>query len=383
MVDFDVFLKERDQQGLKRSLRPADARPAGRIVYDGREYIDFSSNDYLALSQHPRLIRASIDATNKFGVSVSGSRLMTGNLNLHHQLEEKVAAFKNKPAAVVFNSGYQANVGITSAFCSKDDAIFSDRLNHASLIDGMKLAGCEFFRFRHNDPVHLESLLKTNREKFSQALIVTETVFSMDGDRAPLGPIVELKEKYNCKLLVDEAHATGLFGQTGSGMVEELGLSDRVDFIMGTFSKALGSFGAYLAASQSAVDYLVNTCRSFIYSTALPPGVIAANLEAIDVVRDEPDRRKITLENAEWFRSNLRTLGLTVKGDTQIVPVVLGDNHKTLAAAHALREKGYHVTPVRPPTVPPGQACLRFSITYAHDRSILEKVIHDLQHCHI
>jgi 7-keto-8-aminopelargonate synthetase-like enzyme len=205
----------------------------------------------------------------------------------------------------------------------------------------------------------------------------------MDGDRAPLASLVELKEKYHCRLLVDEAHATGLFGKTGSGMVEEMGLSEQVDFIMGTFSKALGSFGAYLAASQSAIDYLVNTARSFIYSTALPPAVIAMNIESINLVHDEPDRRTMTLQNAEFFRTAIRNLGFTIKGDTQIVPVVLGDNHKTLAAAKKLQEKGYWVTPVRPPTVPPGQACLRFSITCAHDRSTLEKVIHDLKDCAI
>jgi 8-amino-7-oxononanoate synthase len=383
MVDFDAFLNERSAQGLRRTLRPADARHNGKVVYAGCEYIDFSSNDYLNLSHHSRLIQAAVDAARTFGVSASGSRLMTGNLDLHRQLEEKIAIFKNKPAALVFNSGYQANVGITSALCGKDDAIFSDRLNHASLIDGMILSGSEFFRFKHNDPDHLETLLKTHREKFNEVLIATETVFSMDGDRAPLRALVELKKKYNCKLLVDEAHATGLFGKTGSGMVEELGLSEQTDFIMGTFSKALGSFGAYLAASQSAIDYLVNTARSFIYSTSLPPAIIATNIEAINLVCEEPERRTTTLHNAEFFRTAIRNLGFEVKGDTQIIPVVLGDNHKTLAAAKKLQEKGYWVTPVRPPTVPPGQACLRFSITYAHDRSTLEKVIHDLKDCAI
>lgn len=383
MVDFDAFLQQRDAQGLRRTLRPADTRQDGKVVYAGREFIDFSSNDYLNLSHHPRLIQAAVDATRTFGVSTSGSRLMTGNLTLHRQLEEQIARFKNKPAALVFNSGYQANVGITAALCAKGDAIFSDRLNHASLIDGMRLSGAEFFRFTHNDPDHLESLLKSHRDKFSNALIATETVFSMDGDRAPLPALVQLKEKYRCKLLVDEAHATGLFGPTGSGMVEELGLSNQVDFIMGTFSKALGSFGAYLAASQSAIDYLVNTARSFIYSTALPPAVIAANIEAINLVGEEPERRTATLQNAEFFRLAIRNSGFSVKGDTQIVPVVLGDNHKTLDAAKKLQEKGYWVTPVRPPTVPPGQACLRFSITCAHDRSTLEKGIHDLKNAAI
>ncbi|NLE30174.1 MAG: 8-amino-7-oxononanoate synthase [Phycisphaerae bacterium] len=383
MVDFDAFLHERSTQGLGRKLRAAETRHDGRVAYHGCDYVDFSSNDYLGLSNHPRLIRAAIEATQTFGVSASGSRLMSGNLRLHQTLEEKIAEFKNKPAALFFNSGYQANVGIVAAICGKGDAIFSDRLNHASLIDGMKLSDAEFFRFRHNDPEHLESLLKKHRKNFADVLIATETVFSMDGDRAPLEAMVELKEKYHCRLLVDEAHATGLFGPAGSGMVEELNLSERVDFIMGTFSKAMGSFGAYLASSHTAIEYLINACRSFIYSTALPPGVVAANIEAIDLVREEPQCRQKVLQNAQWFRNQLRHAGLKVKGDTQIVPAVLGDNHKTLAAAQKLQQKGYWVTPVRPPTVPPGQACLRFSITFAHERSTLEKVIHDLHDCAI
>src|SRR3989338_2603151 len=247
MAEIDEFLKERQESGLLRNLRPVSGRREGRIKVEGKEYIDFSSNDYLGLSSHPRLIKSAKKAIDEFGTSSSASRLLSGDLTLHHQLEEKIAQFKNKEAAMVFNSGYQGNLGIISALFTKGDCIFSDRLNHASIIDGILLSGARFFRFHHNDSRHLESLLKKERARYRKALIITETVFSMDGDKCLLKDLVRLKEKYNCEIMVDEAHATGIFGASGSGIVEEQGLQAQVDFIMGTFSKALGGFGAYLA----------------------------------------------------------------------------------------------------------------------------------------
>jgi 8-amino-7-oxononanoate synthase len=379
MAEIDEFLKEKQESGLLRNLRPVSSRHKGRIRVEDKEYIDFSSNDYLGLSGHPRLIKAAKNAIDEFGTSSSASRLLSGDLTLHHLLEEKIAQFKNKEAALVFNSGYQGNLGIISTLFTKGDCIFSDRLNHTSIIDGILLSGARFFRFHHNDGRHLESLLKKERARYRKALIITETVFSMDGDKCLLKDLVSLKEKYNCEIMVDEAHATGIFGASGSGIVEEQGLQAQVDFIMGTFSKALGGFGAYLAASRKTVLYLINTCRSFIYSTALPPGVISADLESIALIEDEPDRRKRLLESAGYFRDALKGSGFDVRGDSQIVPVIIGDNLKAVEFAACLREKGYWVLPIRPPTVARGQERLRFSLTCYHTKEILQKLIDDIR----
>ena len=293
-------------------------------------------------------------------------------------MEEKLAQFKNKEAAVVFNSGYQANLGIISSLYGKDDCIFSDRLNHASIVDGIILSQARFYRFWHNDIAHLDSLLKKERSRFKKALIITESVFSMDGDIAPLKELVSLKEKYDCLIMVDEAHATGIFGHEGAGVVAQENLEERVDFIMGTFSKALAGFGAYLACSRTVADYLINTCRSFIYSTALPASVIACNLASIELIKEEPYRRKELLENAEYFRDLLKKSGLKVKGCSQIVPVIIGDNLKTVQFASQLQEKGYWVLPIRPPTVEANQSRLRFSLSYYHDKATLERLCDDI-----
>ncbi|PIQ91099.1 MAG: 8-amino-7-oxononanoate synthase [Candidatus Omnitrophica bacterium CG11_big_fil_rev_8_21_14_0_20_41_12] len=375
MAGIEEFLKNRQEQGLLRKLRPATSRQNGKINFGGRQYFDFSSNDYLGLSGHAELKKAALEAIDKSGVGACASRLLSGDAEIFHQLEEAIAAFKGKEAALVFNSGYQANVGIISALFTKEDCIFCDRLNHASIIDGILLSQAKFFRFRHNDCQHLELLLKKERNKFKNALIVTESIFSMDGDRAPLKELVKLKEKFNCQIMVDEAHATGIFGQNGSGLVEEEGLSDSIDLIMGTFSKALAGFGAYLATSKTTVDYLVNTCRSFIYSTALPPSVIASNLASLKLIKDEPQRRKTLLSMAEMLREKLEAKGFCIKGASQIIPVILGDNLRALEFAKKIQEKGYWVMPVRPPTVPVGQARLRISLSYCHEQETLNKLI--------
>lgn len=378
MGEIELFLKKRADEGLLRTLRPIASRKDGRIRSKEREYLDFSSNDYLALAGHPRMVASARQALDAFGTSSSASRLMSGDLDICHRLEEKTAHFKNKESALVFNSGYQANIGIISALYSRNDCILSDKLNHASILDGAKLSGAELIRFNHNDPEHLKSILESHRAKFKKALIVTETVFSMDGDRPPLKEVVLLKERYGCELMVDEAHATGIFGAGGSGIVEEEGLSAKVDFIMGTFGKALGSFGAYLAASKNIVEYLVNTCRSFIYSTALPPAAIAANITAIELIQEDPSRGKRLLELAAYFRDILTSSGFAVKGASQIVPLVIGDAAKTMALAAVLQERGYWVLPVRPPTVPQGQARLRFSVTLHHKEDMLRSLVNEI-----
>lgn len=378
MAGIEEFLRKRAQDGLLRALNPASSRSEGKIRFNEKEYIDFSSNDYLGLSGHTELIKAGKSAIDKFGVGASASRLMSADLEINHQLEEKVAQFKNKEAALVFNSGYQANVGIISALYGKKDCIFSDRFNHASIIDGILLSGAHFFRFQHNDTGHLSSFLQKQRAKFNKALIVTESIFSMDGDKGSLKDLVALKNKYDCAIMVDEAHATGIFGKDGSGLVQQEGLEKEVDLVMGTFSKALGGFGAYLAGTKRIIEYLINTSRSFIYSTALPPAIIACNLAAIELVKKEPHRRIKLLESAQYLRDCLKAKGFNVKGDSQIIPLVIGANAKAVEFSKRLKERGYWVLPVRPPTVPVGEARLRLSLSFFHKKEILEGLINDI-----
>lgn len=371
------FLKKRQEEDLLRSLTSSIPLKGGRIRVGGSEYINFSSNDYLGLSLHPEILLAAKKALN-FSFGSSASRLMTGSNPLNQALEEKVARFKEKEASLVFNSGYQANLGIISALCSRGTYVFSDKLNHASIVDGVRLSGAKHFRFRHNDANHLEELLKRERGKAKDAFIVTETVFSMDGDIAPLEEIVKLKKEHNAILMVDEAHATGIFGKTGSGIAEEKNLSSEIDIIMGTFGKALGGFGAYVACSREIRDYLINACRSFIYSTALPPAVLASNLKALEIIKKEPERRRTLLKNAGLFRGALKEKGFKTKGSSQIVPVIVGENKKAVSFSEHLKRKGYWTMPVRPPTVPEGEARLRISLTYDHDTGQLEKFIESM-----
>ena len=378
MARIEEFLKKREEQGLLRSLNPSNSREDGKINIKGKCYIDFCSNDYLGLSSHPELKKAFKEAAEKYGISASASRLLSGDTQIHQKLEEKTAVFKGKESALIFNSGYQANVGIISSLYGKGDVIFSDKLNHASIIDGALLSGAKFFRFLHNDLNHLESLLKKERNKFNNSLIVTETVFSMGGDIAPLKGLISLKEKYNCEIMVDEAHATGIFGKNGSGMVEELGVTEKIDLIMGTFSKALGGFGAYLACKREVKDFLINTCRSFIYSTALPVPVIAANLAALDLIKKEPFRRKTLLENAKYLHTELSGKGFKIRGSSQIIPLIIGDAQETLNISQQLKTRGYWVLPIRQPTVPTGQARLRFSLSFCHSKKTLKELIDDI-----
>ena len=378
MGRIEEFLKKREKDNLLRILKPATSRGGGLRSSGGREYIDLSSNDYLGFTTHPKLKQASKEVVDRLGVGSSASRLLSGDSDIYHKLEGKTAQFKGKERALIFNSGYQANVGIISAFYSRGDVIFSDKLNHASIVDGIVLSGAKFFRFPHSDSNHLEQLLKEQRHKFKQALIITESVFSMDGDKPALDELVSLKEKYNCILMVDEAHATGIFGKNGAGVVEEEGLVGKIDLIIGTFSKALGSFGGYVACSKGAVDYLINTARSFIYSTALPPSVIAVNLASLELVEEEPERRRDLINNADYFRKRLEDLGFKIRGSSQIVPLIVSDNQKTVKASQELQRKGYWVLPIRAPTVPRGESRLRFSLTYHHSKEILEKLIKDL-----
>jgi len=372
------FLERRKERGRLRSLSPAEEREPGRCRIDHRDMVDLSSNDYLALSRHPRLLGAAREALDEFGTASGASRLMSGDLELHHRLEKHTAKLKGTEAALAFNSGYQANTGLIPALAGRHDAIFADRLSHASLVDGAMLSRAKLHRFRHNDPAHLEQLLQRQRSGARYAFVVTESVFSMDGDLAPLETLAELAERYSCMLVVDEAHATGIFGPGGAGRVEAEGLTDRTAVMMGTYSKALGGFGAYVAGSRTLVDYLVNSARSFIYSTALPPAVTAANLAAVELCLGGLDRGRELLSRAARFRQELERQGWHIKGYSQIVPLLLGDSSEALRLGRKLRERGFLTVPVRPPTVPEGQARLRLSLSWAHDPADLEALVEAL-----
>jgi len=352
--------------GLRRKLRDLGGAPGPRVELAGREVLLLCSNNYLGLATDDRLKRASQRATESFGCGATGSRLISGNSEPYRELEKAVASYKGAEAALVFSSGYHANLGAVTALVEAGDAVFSDTLNHASLIDGARLSKAEIAVYRHCDVEDLESKLRA-WPSARRKLILTESVFSMDGDIAPLGDIAFLAKKYSALLLVDEAHATGIFGPTGSGQVEALGLQSMVDVQMGTFSKALGSHGGYLAGSRELVEYFLNRARAFIFTTGLPPGVLAASAEAVRIVREEPARREALWRNVEILKEGLEALGFQL-GPTrsQILPLLLNEERLTMAACRYLLRQGVFVQGIRPPTVPAGSARLRITPMATH-----------------
>jgi 8-amino-7-oxononanoate synthase len=351
---------------LRRQLTEVEeVLPGGKVRVGGRVLLNLSSNDYLGLSRDPRLIDATQKAAARWGVGAGASRLVAGHLALHREVEDSLAAFKGTEAAVIFSTGYMANLGVVSALVGPGDTVFCDKLNHASIYEGIKLAGANLARFPHRDLNRLENLLQ--KAGAGRRLIVTDSVFSVDGDLAPLKELVELKDRYGAGLMVDEAHATGVLGPRGAGLAEELGLTPRVEVHMGTFSKALGSLGGYVAGDRRLIDYLHNRARSFIYSTAPPPPVLGAIGAALQVVAQEPERRTYLLAEAKTFREELQRAGFDLLGsETQIVPVLVGENARTLELAGRLRERGLLAVAFRPPTVTPGRARVRFSLSAAH-----------------
>jgi 8-amino-7-oxononanoate synthase len=370
------FLLERKKTGTLRKLSPLTRLGHGwvRLLDFEDEMQDFSSNDYLALSEHPEVIAASRKYLEMFGAGAGAARLMSGDLEINHLLEQEIAQLKSKEAALTFGSGYLANTGIIPALAGRGDLIITDRLSHASIYDGCMLSGARTIRFRHNELEHLEQILHEKCSQFNTVLVVVESIYSMDGDRCPLAELVNLKKRYGFLLMVDEAHATGLYGQNGSGIIEEENVSDGVDIAMGTFGKALGSYGAYAAASQEMIDFLVNRARTFIYSTALPPAVVGGTLAALYLIKSEPQLRLDLHQKVAFFKKQLRKNGFRDDpGPSQIVPVMIGDSTKALAIAEELQKNKIYVKAVRPPTVPEGSARLRFSITRFHQEADLKK----------
>ncbi|HDD52795.1 MAG TPA: 8-amino-7-oxononanoate synthase, partial [Thermosulfidibacter takaii] len=332
------------------------------------------SNNYLGLADHPRLLRAAKEAIDRYGTSAVASRLVSGTMTLHEELEAALARFKGTQAALVFNCGYMANVGIVSSLLGPEDVVFSDELNHASIIDGCRLSRARVVVFPHKDMNALEALLK--REKGRRRMIVVDGVFSMDGDIAPLPDMVELAEDYGALLMVDEAHGTGVLGERGAGTVEHFGLTDRVPIQMGTLGKALGGFGAYVAGSDVLREYLINRARSFIFTTALPPADMAVALEAVRMVWEEPQRRRRLHQNVVYLVDGLKSLGFQVTNQgTAIIPVIIGPEDKTMDMSTKLLEYGVFVAGIRPPTVPPGTSRLRVTVMATHAQEDLDKAL--------
>lgn len=350
----DEQLKYLKEQSHFRDIKNFESKDEKYIYLNGKKLINLSSNNYLGFADNKALTEEFLNTVNaEYSFGSASARLLTGTLPVYKELETLLAQLFNKDKTLLFNSGYHANVGINSSIAGKGDVIFSDKLNHASIIDGMRLGESKFFRYPHNNMEALEKLLIRERSNFDNAIIVSESVFSMDGDIADLKKLIELKEKFNCILILDEAHAFGVFGQKGLGVCETLGIIDKVDLIVGTFGKAIGSMGAFAVGNKTLIDYLTNKARSFIFSTALPPINIAFT--------------KWILENKlpKTYEKRMRMLSIGKKAgsDSHIIPIVIGGNKETIETCEILYQNGYFTLPIRPPTVPEGTSRLRLSLT--------------------
>lgn len=352
--DYKRILEELKSHSHFRNLKNFEKKDEKYIYYKGKKLLNLSSNNYLNIADNQAITQEFLDNVgNRYSFGSASARLLTGTLPVYQELEELLSSLYGKESALLYNSGYHANVGISSALNQKGDVVFSDKLNHASIIDGMRLSDGKFFRFPHNDMHALEKLLERERKNFNNAFIITESVFSMDGDIEYLKKIVELKKKYNCIMIIDEAHAFGVFGEKGLGVAEELGIIEDVDLLVGTFGKAIGSMGAFVTGSKTMIDFLINKSRSFIFSTALPPINIAFSKWIIETqISKTAQKRKNMLNLAKKFGSQ-----------SHIIPVVIGENKDTVDLCEVLFHNGYFTLPIRPPTVPVGTSRLRLSLT--------------------
>ena len=359
-------LEDHEKRAVRRRLRPLDSGIGPRVLVDGRSVIQLCSNDYLGLAAHPAVTRAAADAALEYGAGAGSARLIVGTSAPHAALERELARWKRTEAALVLSSGYHANTGVLPVLAEAEDVIFSDELNHASLIDGCRLSRAAVRVYRHADADHLERLLR-EAGGFRRRLIVTETVFGMDGDLAPLADLAALARRHDAWIVVDEAHATGVFGQNGGGLVSQLGLTEAVDVQLGTLSKALGALGGYVAGSAALVDWVVNAARTFIYTTALPPAAVAAARAAIAVLEAEPERRERVWSHAARLRGRLTEIGFRLgPSRSPILPVLVGDADRAVRLSEALLARGVLVPAIRPPTVPDGTARLRVAPMATH-----------------
>jgi len=357
-------------KGLYRRLSTIGSAQTPRILKDGRELILLSSNNYLGLSTHPKVKKASIEAIEQYGTGAGGSRLATGNTEMYNSLEERIAKFKGTEDALVFSTGYMANTGTISSLMKNGDLILSDELNHASIIDGCRMSRAEVAVYPHRDVSCIETALR--KSKHPRKLIVTDGIFSMDGDVPPLPEIVEVAEKYDAMVMVDDAHATGVLGKHCGGTSDYFNVS--VDVNMGTLSKALASIGGHVAGSTELIDYLRNSARPFVYSTALPPPAVAAAKAAIDVVETENPAKKLW-KNIAMYKKGLADMGFTVKSETQIIPLMTGETGNTIKAANELERLGVFAQGIRPPTVPEGKGRIRTSLMATHTEHDIKEAL--------
>ena len=367
-------LEKIKESGLYRELNVVGSAQGTHLEIKGKTYLSFCSNNYLGLANNPLVVKAVKDAVEKYGWGAGASRLVSGNMELHETLEGEISRFKGKEASIVFPTGYMGNIGTISSLVSKGDLVICDKLNHASIIDGCRLSGADFRVYAHCDMEKLENILSKS-SKYSRKLIVTDTVFSMDGDLAPLPDIVRIAQKYKAMVMVDEAHGTGVFGKNGRGVVEHFNMNKKVNIIMGTLSKAVGSLGGYVSGDADLINYLRNRARSFMYTTALPPAVCAASIAGIRMIREDPSLRASLWNNVRYLKEKLILLNFNVNSsESPIIPILIGDAKKAVEVSQYLYKKGILIPAIRPPTVPAKSSRLRITVMSTHTRNDLERL---------
>jgi glycine C-acetyltransferase len=380
-----AVLDELKAKGTHFKLRVLDDQQAPVCHYDGREVINLASNNYLGLANHRKLIEASLKATKELGVGSGAVRTIAGTMRIHMELEEKIARFKNVEACVVFQSGFAANAGTVSAILGKEDFILSDELNHASIIDGARLSRAKIKVFRHKDVDHCEELLKEIANEPGHRLVITDGVFSMDGDIGPVNKLAVLAEKYGAIMMVDDAHASGVLGRNGRGSIDHFGMHGRVDVQVGTLSKAIGSLGGYVCGSRDLIDYLYHRARPFLFSTSHPPSVAASCIAAFDILETEPERIDRLWKNTRYFQGELKRVGFNIGGvntpatETPITPVIVGEGRAAMEFSRALFDEGVMGTGIAFPTVPEGKARIRLIVTSEHTREQLDRALETLE----
>jgi len=377
-------LNDLKQRGTYFRLRVLDDEQGPVCTYDGKRVINLASNNYLGLCEHPKLLEAAIQATKKYGVGSGAVRTIAGTMKIHIELEEKIAAFKGVEACVVFQSGFTANAGTVSSILGKEDFILSDELNHASIIDGARLSRAKIKVFRHKDVAHCEELLKEIQNEPGRKLVITDGVFSMDGDIGPVDKLCDVADKYGAIMMVDDAHASGVLGRNGRGSVDHFHCTQRVDVQVGTLSKAIGALGGYVCGSRDLIDYLYHRARPFLFSTSHPPSVAATCIAAFDLLESEPERIERLWSNTRYFKEQLSAAGFDIGGrstpasETPITPIIIGDGKKTMDFSRALFEAGLMATGIAFPTVPEGKARVRTIMTSEHTRQQIDQALETL-----
>src|SRR5450432_4919607 len=378
-------LDELKRNGTYFKLRVLDDQQGAVCTYDGRRVINLASNNYLGLAAHPKLIEAAVEATRKYGVGSGAVRTIAGTMRIHMELEEKIALFKNVEGCVVFQSGFTANAGTVSAILGKEDFIVTDALNHASIIDGCRLSRAKILVFRHKDAAHAEEQLESVKSEAGKKLLITDGVFSMDGDIGPLPALCDIAEKYGAIMMVDDAHASGVLGRNGRGSIDHFNVHGRVDIQVGTLSKAIGSLGGYVCGSRDFIDFLYHRARPFLFSTSHPPSVAASCIAAFDVLEREPERMEKLWENTRSWKKELGLLGFDIGGvntpasETPITPIILGDGKLTMEFSRELFNEGVLVPGIAFPTVAEGKARLRTIMTATHTQDQLTKALEVLK----